>query len=165
MTMQPAASKITLTSRQRGFSGTLGTIVLVAAGSTSVVGAWQKWTVNSVAMGAMFAVGIVLLLTSLSGRLPTTLSVTDKGFSVGYSAGSKDTANKAAEKNKIAVSSAAKQASSDDASVHKVVAADNSSSAKSVIMDLTQKLAEKLPTDPEQFLPDEEEAARALANH
>jgi hypothetical protein len=83
-----------------------GCIVLLVAATRPVVGAWQDWTINSVAIGAPFAISLVLLLLGVTGRLPATVSVSDKGFALGYLAGVEDTAQKAAEVNQKALAAA-----------------------------------------------------------
>lgn len=154
--------QLKLSEVERWLAGFIGVVVLVVAGFTTVVGAWQEWTINSVAMGALFAVGLVLFVLAVGGRLPATVSVSDKGFALGYVAGAQDTAEKAAEKTRE-VKKAAEALPGQRTAQAAVVAAQDPDQAKDTLQEILPEIMGRLPIEPEEFLPDATERMRRIA--
>jgi hypothetical protein len=114
-------------------------------------------------MGALFAVGLVLLVLGAAGRLPAIVSVSDKGFALGYVADAEDTAEKAAGKTKEAAELATARPERSTVQTA-VAAAENPAQAKQALASLVvPQIVEKLPTNPEEFLPDTTAQMRAVA--
>lgn len=151
-----------LSTGEKWLAGIVGGIVLLAASYTAVVGAWQDWAINSVAIGALFAISLVLLVLGVTGRLPATVSVSDKGFALGYLAGVEDTAQKAAEVNQKALATA-RSLPEQPAIKEAVVDAQNLDQARDTIAsEIVQRIVGSLPTNPEEFIPDAAVQARRM---
>jgi uncharacterized membrane protein len=155
--------QLKLSTSEKWLAGIVGFIVLVVASFTAVFGAWKEWTINSVAMGALFAVGLVLLVLGVAGRLPATVSVSDKGFALGYVAGAEDTAQKAAEKTKDVAKTTRKMPEQPSIQTAVVAAQDKDQARNTIKSEIVERVVENLPTDPREFLPDATEQMRQIA--
>ena len=94
---------------ERWAAGSAGTLALIAsAGLTIAATIWDK-TVNSIGVGSLFAIALVLLVLAVAGRLPASVSATDKGLSVSFASGVAAGAEKATAKAKAQVAEAISQ--------------------------------------------------------
>ena len=67
---------------ERYAAGIVGGLALIAsAGLTIAATFWDK-TVNSIGVGCLFAISLVLLVLAMAGRLPASVSASDNGLSV-----------------------------------------------------------------------------------
>lgn len=151
-----------LVAWEKIFCGAVGGVVLLAAALTTVIGAWKDWTVNSVAIGALFAVGLVLLVLAVAGRLPNSVSVSDKGFALGYVAGAKETAENAAEKMKE-VNDAIKDVPKQQETQQAMASATDHAAARQALTEAMAPIVDEIPTDAASLLPDRAEQMQKIA--
>jgi hypothetical protein len=85
---------------ERWLAGAAGILALIVSGGLTVWTAMSDKTVNSVGVGSLFAISLVLLVLTVAGRLPANVSVTNSGFDVGFVSGAAAGAEKATEKAK-----------------------------------------------------------------
>jgi len=129
---------------ERCAAGIVGGLALIAsAGLTIAATFWDK-TVNSIGVGCLFAISLVLLVLAVAGRLPASVSASDKGLSVSFASGVAAGAEKATAKAKAQVAEAISQDRKElEERISKAEAPDD---VNQVLDDMTQRLQNNVVT-------------------